>query len=370
MEVAIYSDALNGELAGLGHYTYNLINSLIEIDGTNKYHLINYKKTGLFSDIDEIIIRDPFQRISKAFVWHLYSAIKLRQIENIDLVHNPSHASVFIRFKQKYICTVHDLTPLLFPEHHVLGRPLIFRMMFLTTLKNADGIIADSESTRKDILKYINIPQGKITVIYPGVDYERYKPLSKKEVQVINEKYAFEFPYILYIGTLEPRKNIPFLIEAFHAIKKTGIKHKLVIVGRKGWKYKEIFEIVERLGLQKDIIFTGYVPAEDLPKFYNAADLFVYPSLYEGFGLPPLEAMACGTPVITSNTSSLPEVVGDAGIMVGPYDVSKLADAMLKVLKDEGLRQDMIGRGLERAKLFSWEKTARETLRVYEKVSI
>lgn len=142
----------------------------------------------------------------------------------------------------------------------------------------------------------------------------------------------------------------------------------MLIVGKKGWKYKSIFETVDILNLQKDVIFSDYVPDEYLTLLYNAADLFVYPSLYEGFGLPPLEAMACGTPVITSNTSSLPEVVGDAGVMIDPYDVDGLAKAMFEVLTNEGLREDMRKKGLKRAKLFSWEKTAKETLKIYEEV--
>jgi glycosyltransferase involved in cell wall biosynthesis len=144
--------------------------------------------------------------------------------------------------------------------------------------------------------------------------------------------------------------------------------YKLVIVGGKGWKYDDIFRNIEALNLQEDVIFTGYVPKEDLVKFYNLADLFVYPSLYEGFGLPPLEAMACGCPVITSNTSSLPEVVGDAGIMVNPYDVNELVKVMYEVLTNEGLKKELSKKGLERAKLFDWKKTAEETWKAYEMV--
>ena len=182
------------------------------------------------------------------------------------------------------------------------------------------------------------------------------------------KKHDITFPFILYLGTLEPRKNLKSLILAYNEIKKKFPEYKLIIGGAKGWGYKNIFQIIDNLGIDKDIIFTGYIPEKDLPSLYNSAELFVYPSFYEGFGLPPLEAMACGTPVITSNTSSLPEVVGNAGIMVDPNNVNQLADAMYKVLTDDNLRRDMIKKGLKRAKMFSWKKTAKETLKVYEEV--
>jgi glycosyltransferase involved in cell wall biosynthesis len=230
-------------------------------------------------------------------------------------------------------------------------------------------IIADSQNTKNDCIKYLGIPEEKIKVIYLAPD-SIYQPINNKQEirEQVCKKYNIEFPFILYTGTLEKRKNIPILIKAFYKLKKMGISHKLLIVGKKGWKYDDIFKTIKTLNLQKDIMFTGYVPKEDLVKFYNLADLFVYPSLYEGFGLPPLEAMACGCPVITSNTSSLPEVVKDAGIMFNPYCVDELVKIMYEVLIDESLRIELSRKGLERAKLFNWRKTAEETWKVYEGV--
>jgi glycosyltransferase involved in cell wall biosynthesis len=233
------------------------------------------------------------------------------------------------------------------------------------TLKNVDMIITVSKSTKKDVIKCLKFPEEKIKVIYNGVD-ERFKPL--KNYNDVLHKYNINPPYILYIGTLEPRKNIPALIKAFYKLKKRGIRHKLVIVGKKGWKYKQIFRVVEDLNLRRDVVFTGYVSYNDLPKFYSAADLFVYPSLYEGFGLPPLEAMACGCPVITSNVSSLPEVVGDAGFIVDPSDIGGLSRTIKELLANDSLRENVIRKGLKRIKEFSWEKTAKESLKVYKEV--
>ena len=270
-------------------------------------------------------------------------------------------------FKQKYIITIHDLTLFITPKESKSGRPTFYKLFYPRTLRTADKIIADSNSTKRDLINYFNVPEEKIRVILLAAD-EKFKALNNEKINEVKQKYNLKYPFILYVGGLAFHKNIPTLIKAFYKIKKDEKKQKLVIAGGKGWKYKEIFETIDKLNLQNDVIFTGYVLDVDLPALYNAADLFVYPSLYEGFGLPPLESMACGTPVITSNTSSLPEVVGDAGIMIDPHDVDGLADAMHKVLSNEGLRDDMIKRGLERAKMFSWERCARETLEVYEEV--
>lgn len=238
-------------------------------------------------------------------------------------------------------------------------------------IKNrADAIIAISNHTKMDCIKYLGIPEEKIRVIYEAAD-EIFKPEKIKEEMKnhLKDKYGIEFPFILSVGTLEKRKNLPNVLKAFYRLKKTGNHHKLVIVGKIGWKYNKIFSTMEELDLKKDVIFTGYVPDEDLVKIYNAADLFVFPSIYEGFGLPPLEAMACGCPVITSNTSSLPEVVGDAGVTVDPYDDKALADEMHRILSNDGFKTELSKKSLERAELFSWRQTAKETWNVYEEVS-
>ncbi|HAU30906.1 MAG TPA: glycosyltransferase family 1 protein [Desulfotomaculum sp.] len=367
MRVGVISDWINGgNYAGIANYVYHLLKELININRESIY-LINYEENESTAEYNKIIIYNPFKRISKTILWYLYLGTQSNHLKRLDIIHNPTQGSTFFRFKQKYILTVHDITVFIVPKEHPVYRILFGKLLFPRTLKTADKIITDSNSTKKDLINYFNIPEEKIKVIFLGVD-EKFKPLDKEEINEVKQRYNLNFPFILYVGTLEPRKNIPTLIKAFYKLKKKNIEHKLVITGKKGWKYKKIFETIDKLNLQKNVTFTGYVSDEDLPALYNTADLFVYPSLYEGFGFPPLEAMACGTPVITSNTSSLPEVVGDAGIMVNPYDVDGLADAMHEVLTNDGLREDMIKKGLERAKMFSWEKCARETLRVYEEV--
>ncbi|AXI24804.1 glycosyl transferase family 1 [Methanofervidicoccus sp. A16] len=375
MKIGIISEPLNQSLTGVGNYTYNLIKELIKINSIKEttIYLINYNKIKIFNNLDNVIINNPFKNYPvKTYSWYIYLFMKFKvlpssELSSLEIIHNPSQAPTYFKIKQQYVYTIHDLTPILFPNEHKNGKYLIYKLLLPKTLRTADKIIADSYNTKKDIIKYFKIPEDKIKVIHLGVD-EKYKPLSEEEINSIKKKYSINYPFILYVGTLEPRKNIPTLIKAYYKLKKQGLPHKLVITGKKGWKYKSIFETIDKLNLQKDIIFTGYVPEEDLPALYNAADLFVYPSIYEGFGLPPLEAMACGTPVITSNTSSLPEVVGDAGIMVDPYDVDGLSKAMYEVLTNDGLREELRKKGLERAKLFSWKECAEEHLKVYEEV--
>ncbi|HEX77693.1 MAG TPA: glycosyltransferase family 4 protein [Dehalococcoidia bacterium] len=369
MKIGILTDQIDNHVGGIRTYTYNLIKNLNKIDKKNEYYLIHQsaKELDIYRLNKEILISKFGIPTGGGFIWRLFNLpLRLRKTD-LDLVHDPAGPGLLlfdVPFKR--VETIYDLTPLLFPETHNRGYVLAHKLLY-PRVKNLDKVITISENSKRDIMEHLKVPHEKIRVVYGAAD-ERFQPLEEKEVAEVKRKYSLDFPFVLSVAVLEPRKNLPTLIKSFHKLKNQGLQHRLVIGGGRGWKYKNIFRTVEGLGLDKEVIFLGYVPGEDLPKLYNAADLFVFPSIYEGFGLPPLEAMACGCPVITSNASSLPEVVGDAGIMVDPYDVDGWTEAMGEVLSNKGLRRDMRERGLERAKLFSWEKTAKETLRVYEEV--
>ena len=263
---------------------------------------------------------------------------------------------------KKTIVTCHDLIPWIYDKN----RSFIWKHN-MAGLKKADRIITISKFSKNDIIKYLGYPEKKIHVIPNGVDHNSYyknrnKNVLKKLNIELNEKI------ILYVGSEQPRQNVDVIIKSFAKLKKQLNNVKLLKIGVpqfNGAREKNL-KLIKDLNLHSDVIFTGYVREEDLPKYYNAADLLVYPCAYAGFGLPPLEAMACSTPVITSNTTSLPEVVGDAGIMVNPDDINELADKMYEVLTNNGLAEDMAKNGLKRAKMFNWDESAQKTMKIYE----
>jgi glycosyltransferase involved in cell wall biosynthesis len=225
-------------------------------------------------------------------------------------------------------------------------------------------VIAVSESTKRDLVERYGLSPDRIDVVYNGVDAS-FQPVPADQVNAFRTREGLPERFILFVGTLEPRKNVVRLIEAYARLPEG--RPALVLVGSKGWLYDDIFARVEALSLKEKVRFAGYVSADALPYWYNAAELLAYPSLYEGFGLPPLEAMACGTPVVTSTASSLPEVVGDAALLVDPTDVEALSVAIEKVLSDEDLRRQMQAAGLAQAQHFSWETAARGTLESYRR---
>lgn len=365
MKVGIISERLNRPMTGVGTYTQNLIKEISRILPEDSVYLIDYTDHRMFSSLNKIIIGSFVVKLpKKSYIWHLYSQFKLRENNfDLDIIHSPENSTLVTKLKnQKKIVTVHDIRQHVFPEFNI--ETILSYLLLSRTLKNADKIIADSNNTKKDLISYFHIPEDKIHVIYLAAN-KIFKPLNDQEIKAVKERYNLNFPFILYIGNLTKHKNIPLLIKAFYDVKQMGCPQKLVITGKKKWKYKEIFNTIDKLDLHDEVIFTGYVPEEDLPALYNSADLFVYPSIYEGFGLPPLEAMACGCPVVTSNASSLPEVVGDAGIMVDPNSANELSNAINIVLKNDVLRKNLVIKGLNRAKMFSWEKCAKDTISVY-----
>jgi len=294
-------------------------------------------------------------------------------IENlkIDIFHGVDHIGIPFLYKSKtckYVVTIHDLITRIYPRTFTVKQRLIQNTLLPHILRKADRIIADSHSTKNDIIEFYPRHADKIRVVYEGVETQFF-PRSSQEIERVLNKYNIDFKYFFFLGTIEPRKNIARLVEAFIQLKQEGdVEQRLVITGRKGWLYKEILEKINKSHFSQDIIFTDFVDDEDLPFLYSGAEIFLYPSLYEGFGLPVLEAMACGTPVITSNLSSLPEVAGDAGILIDPMNAEEIVQAMDKLSRDRKLGEELQKKGLERAKLFSWERVAKETLKLYQEI--
>jgi glycosyltransferase involved in cell wall biosynthesis len=253
------------------------------------------------------------------------------------------------------------------PELQSRKERLIYNLLVPKLLKRKDKIIADSYCTKNDLVNCLKISEDKIDVIHLGVD-EKYRVLNQNETLSIMRQYGIEHPFILYVGTLNYRKNLPLLLRSFYRIMKKLPGYKLLCIGKMGWNSQPIIDLIRQLNLINDVKIMGYLPDAHLPYFYNASDLFVFPSLYEGFGLPPLEAMACGTPVITSNTSSLPEVVGDAAIMVDPCDDVELSNSIQQCLTNDELTASLVEKGINRAKLFDWKITAKNTIKLYERL--
>ncbi len=350
--------------AGIHWYIYNLLLNLALVDQENRYtvflgdrHLLT--NSGLTLRTSRLPTTHPLVRIG----WEqLVQPFVLHQ-EKVDLLHSLAFVTPLLSSCPSVI-TIYDLSFLLFPQGFKCLKRLYLTAFTPPSARKARCIITISESTRRDTIRLLEVSPKKVDVVYCGVG-KAFRPLSEREVASFRQKRGLPERFILFIGTIEPRKNVARLIEAYSRLGDKQVK--LIVGGAKGWLYKEVFARVEELGLTDDVLFPGYIPSDELPLWYNAAELFVYPSLYEGFGLPPLEAMACGTPVITSNVSSLPEVVGEAGLTVDPTDSEGLAEAMNQVLGDKALRQSMRERGLARASLFSWTKAARETIKVYRR---
>jgi len=337
--------------------------------------IVTNEESGVDKYSQEIAKRLDVKKITTRRYLSLPKAYKLARFVRTQgsIVHLPNQhfARYAIFLNRPFIVTVHDLARCCFNYDQETITEKILLNLDKRYIKRASHIIAISQSTKSDLVKYLNIPESKISVIYNGVDHNIFKPYEPYQMSPYHVTLSHK-PYILYVGSERRRKNLGRLFEAFAMLRQEFPKLKLVKIGGLGRSKQlrsEMLKKLSSLGITEDVTFVDYISELELAYYYSSATLLAYPSLYEGFGLPPLEAMACGCPVVTANTSSLPEVVGEAGIMVNPYDTSSLVQAIRRVLTDDKLRDNMVRRGLEQSKKFSWEKTAELTLQVYNKVA-
>ena len=368
MKIGIDARTIIGKRAGKGQYTYNLIKALTKIDKKNRYLLYFSKQPSVF----DFQFPDNFKIkvISwPSLFWHLITLVKLKK-DKIDLFLAPTSYIIPALGFKKSVVVVHDLFSFFGLTSHQKKATLIERFTAERAFRQAEKIIAISENTKNDLINLFRINPNKISVVYLGVDQQFVSNLDKDKIDQILKKHKLPKEFFLFVSTLEPRKNVVRLIKAYHrlVINSWQLTTKLVIVGQKGWNYQEIFDTVDKLNLKDRVIFADYIKNRDLPYLYNQALAFVFPSLYEGFGLPVLEAMACGCPVITSNISSLPEIGSDAVLYVDPYNIDEIAGAMKEILVNKEMRKKLKEKGLRQAKNFSWEKTAKETLKILEKI--
>lgn len=354
MKIAIDVQTTLGQKSGFGYYVKNLVENLEKNDSRNDYYLVTPSTERDFST-------------PQRFIWDQFTFPKRARKVKVDILHQPCFSAP-IFYHGKVVVTCHDIISILFPKNLQFWSRLFYSKWMPFSYRRADMIIASSECTKRDMVKHLKINPEKIKVIYLATSSEFETVQNSKIIQKVKEKYQTGDKYFIHVGTLEPRKNLSFLVKAFSLAVKKGISENLVIVGKKGWYYEDLFKLVEELKLQERVIFTGYAEEKDIPVLYAGATALTFPSLYEGFGFPPLEAISCGTPVISSNTSSLPEVIGEAGILIPPKNENLWAEKMVQISRNTNLREELSQKGLVQAKKFSWEKTAEEVVKVYEEV--
>ncbi len=375
MKIGIIAGSSEGQKTGIGVYTYNLIKSLREVDLGNEYFSISRKHLDTqYADKNHQITYQlpgfiPLEKGGYLFWLLIYVPIRLWLGLPVKLIHDTSNYGCFalLGFPHKKVITIHDIGPIVNRGNFKKITVLIHQIFIPLTIRRANAVITDSEFSKNELIRHLKADQKKITVVYPGID-KQFRVVSELEKESVKARYRLPDIFILFIGSIHKQKNIQALVRAYSKVKNKA-RCKLVVVGRKMFEGDpELWELIKSLTIEEDIIFTGYVPDEDMPAIYSAASVFVMPSLYEGFGLPPLEAMACGTPVVASNRASLPEAVGDAGLIVDPDDTDALAQAIMNLMTNEKMRSEMIRRGFERVKRFSTEQTALGVLEVYKAV--
>ncbi|WNQ10831.1 glycosyltransferase family 1 protein [Paenibacillus aurantius] len=367
LRIGIDAQAVGTNFSGNEIYIKNVIKHL---GGHDRFEYVlfvneNYNYAGDFTDsslrMTRFKSRSPFIRLPIEFPYKINR-------ESLDLLHvqytGPFFASCPV------VSTIHDISFEHYPEYFTKKEAVLLKYGVRKTAKEAAKIITVSEYSKQDIIDTYGVPEDKVAVTYNSIDTSFQVEKDAAKVEAVRSKYGIEGEYVLAVGNLQPRKNIPRLLQAYRSIRdgNPNVTDKLVIVGRKAWLFDSIFDALKGFKYIQDVIITDYVPKEDLPLLYNGAKLFVYPSIFEGFGLPVLEAMACGAPVVTSNTSCLPEIAGGAALLTDPFRTEDIAGGILKLLTDSRLRQEYSRKGLARAGEFSWEKTARQTMDIYASV--
>jgi glycosyltransferase involved in cell wall biosynthesis len=355
---------------GIGTYIRNLLRQLARLDRVTEFVLFcRPEDIPALKSLGENFraVAETASNYSLTEQFRIPLALKR---EGVTLFHAP-HYVLPPLVHCRSVVTIHDCIHLMFPQYLPSRFALAYaRASMSLASRRATRILTVSESSKRDIIKFFGTDPKKIDVIYNAYDERFGVEPREEEVVRVRERYQLQSEFVLYAGNVKPHKNLERLIEAFHLVRNRGLHHlKLVLIGDDISRYAALRHAVHRHQLHKYVRFLGYLPEETLAVMYRLAGVFVFPSLYEGFGLPPLEAMASGTPVVTSNVSSLPEVAGDAAVLVDPYDPASIADGIYRVLADEGLRRDLRRRGLTRARQFSWETSVRRVQEIYREVA-
>lgn len=373
MNIAINTLGPSKLKAGIGRYVSNLVNDLAKIDDENKYFIFaNEDNLSWFKNITNenfkiIKLGNYSKNKLLRILWEQIILPMRCMFKRIDLLHSPSFTLPLIKTCKQAV-TIHDMTFFNYAEHHTILKRIYFPLMIKYAARQADIIFADSENTRQDIIRILKTKSDKIKTVHLGVEDIFFEKRTKEEIKQILNKYNLDKKYILFVGTIEPRKNIPALIRAFARIQRKNID--LVICGKLGWMYDSIFSTMQTEKISNRVKLIGFVPDEDLPSIYAGAEVFVYPSFYEGFGIPIVEAMASGCPVITSNISSTKEIAGDAALLFNPNDDEELTDAIENLLNNKNLNKQFRLFGRLRAQIFKTKRTAELVLKSYEDLTL
>ena len=369
MRIVFDGTTLRPGRTGVGYYTEHLLHHLAgELEGRDEVVVVSNRLLETTAPLPPGVRVARGAGLTLRLPWMQFSAPGILDTLDADVAHF-TNSMVPLASPVPTVVTIHDMSLRLFPTCHPLRRLLLNRPLINLAVRRVDAIITVSHSARRDILRFYDLPPERVHVVHEAAAPAFAPVADRAHLAAVRQRYRLPARFVLYVGTIEPRKNLPRLIEAFGRRVLAGdLDCPLVCVGRYGWKARDVQERVEQLGLGRAVRFLGYVPFADLPAIYNLAELFVFPSLHEGFGLPAMEAMACGGPVIVGRNSSLVEVAGDAAMTVEATDVEAWGDALVHLTKDTDRRADLARRGLARARMFSWRRAARETLAIYRQV--
>ena len=370
MRIAFDGTTLTPGRTGVGCYTEHLLHHLArEVEATgDQLVVVSNQPIDTTQPLPRHVKVHDRLRFPLRIAWMQFLAGRVLDDVRADVAHF-TNGMIPLGTGAARVVTIHDMSLKLYPKCHPIRRRVINRPLIGIAAHVADAIVTVSNSARDDLLQFHHVPAERISVVHEAAGPD-FRPIEDRVTRSrIRMRYGLPDRFVLYVGAIEPRKNLPRLVEAFADARRQGMAHELVCVGPYGWSSRDLYDHVDRLGLRRVVHFTGYVPAEDLPVIYNLGEFFVFPSIYEGFGLPVIEAMACGTPVITSNTSSLLEIASDAAETVDPHDVEALAAALVKLATSADQRRELSARGLVRAQQFSWARTAKEMLALYGRVA-
>lgn len=370
MRIAFDGTTLTPGRTGVGYYTEHLLQHLareVEHSG-HELIVVSNQPVDTAQPLPRHVRVHDRKRFPLRVAWMQMLAGRVLEDVRADVAHF-TNGMIPLGTSAARVVTIHDVSLKLYPEYHPVRRRVINRPLIAVAARVADAVVAVSHSARSDLLKFHSIPAERVSVVHEAAG-PGFKRIGDPRLRArIRMRYGLPERFLLYVGAIEPRKNLPRLMEAFAAARRQGMVHELVCVGPYGWSSRDLYQRVDDLGLRRHVHFTGYVPVDDLPVIYNLAELFVFPSIYEGFGLPVIEAMACGTPVITANTSSLAEIAAGAAETIDPHDVEALTAAIVTIARDHERRHDLARRGLRRAEEFSWARTAKEMLALYGRVA-